>query len=436
MDNTTRTPACGFSTDTEILTRRGWVAATEVTAREEVATRTADGWFRWDNPASVTVEDYAGPMVQWAGKSINLHVTPDTPLTVRRPAAYMRLHPGAPGADWHVKPASYFARNPSAQFGLPATSTWTGESPAEFTIEGSSADRTHRAWDAATVWLAEYLTEDWTPSGQILKAAQAEGISHHALTAARKRLGVASRRHGSTRSAGGHSWWETSRPTREYEVAHGAYLPVRGLQVPMDAFCAFLGLYIAEGCVRLDRGEVIVSQAPTSRHLPEIRRILEATGLRWSYRPEALRFTTSHTSLAHWLKGNTGDRAWLKRVPDGFKDLSRASLAAMLRGMMIGDGHWGPNGQRYYTTTSAQLADDVQEIFQKVGVDAWIRPQDLSGYKGCKSKRISYVVRERMHDSHWLTPSCFTDCSGKISRLEASGSVYVRRNGRAIWAGA
>jgi hypothetical protein len=438
MDNTTRAPACGLSADSQILTRRGWVAATEATAVDQVATRSGD-WFRWERPSGVTVEQHSGAMVLWAGKAVNLFVTPDTPLTVRRPPAYMRLHPDAPGADWHAKPARYFAENPTAQFDLPATSRWAGESPTDFTIERSKADRAHRAWDAATKWLADYLTEDWTPSDQILKAAHDEGISHQALTAARKRLGVKSRRRGDTRSGAGRSWWETGRPTREYTPEAGGYQPVRGLKVPIRAFCSFLGLFIAEGWVRKDRGEILISQKPTSRHMPEIGSILNDVGIRWSYNAQTWKFSLSHTALGVWLTRNAGDCAHRKRVPDGFKEHSPELLQALLRGMMIGDGHWGQNGQRYYTTTSRRLADDVQEIFQKTGADAWIRPQDLSPYTAGAfgtSRRMQFVVRERMQDSHWLPRAEFTENSGKICRLAAHGCVYVRREGRAIWVGA
>ena len=99
------------------------------------------------------------------------------------------------------------------------------------------------------------------------------------------------------------------------------------------------------------------------------------------------------------MRENCGELASNKRIPDGFKDYPAEVLARMLRGMMIGDGHWGPYGQRYYTTTSKRLADDVQEIFQKTGADAWVRPQDLTGY-GSKAKRLQYTVRERMADGH------------------------------------
>ena len=65
----------------------------------------------------------------------------------------------------------------------------------------------------------------------------------------------------------------------------------------MPEFCAFLGIYIAEGCSRKDRNDIIISQAPTSRHLPEIKRILDGTGLYWSYDPKHITFVITHLPL-------------------------------------------------------------------------------------------------------------------------------------------
>jgi intein/homing endonuclease len=206
----------------------------------------------------------------------------------------------------------------------------------------------------------------------------------------------------------------------------------------MRAFCSLLGLFLAEGWVRSDRDDIIISQYPTSRHLPEIKAILAATGLHWPYDERNSKFTASSKALADWLRENAGKRAWGKHVPDGFLNLDADLLNALLRGMMIGDGHWGPQGQRYYTTTSLRFADEVQEIFQKVGADAWIRPQDLNKYGGGSfggSRRISYVVRERMQEAHMLPKSVLREYHGSVYDVTVPNpTVYVRRNGRAVWA--
>ena len=108
--------------------------------------------------------------------------------------------------------------------------------------------------------------------------------------------------------------------------------------------------------------------------------------------------------------------------------------------MMLGDGHWGPQGQRYYTTTSAPLADDGQEIFQKLGRDAWIRRETMKDYPGSfgnpETKHQTYVVRERLGDYHWLPKPKRNEYHGTVYCVTVPNAiVYVRRQGKAIWCG-
>ena len=428
----------GYSADTEVLTRAGWKLIAKLDDADEVATRSPAGCFEWQRPSERYRAPFDGEMVEFSSKSIDLLVRPEHQMLVRRPDYYIRKHPQAAGRDWHLRPASYFAEHPTSWFVFPATSCWVGgESPEDFVLEAIEADRRHPEWDRATAWLAGQLTAEWTRSGELEAAAAEAGISSKAYIAARANLGVKKRRRGSTRHGKGVSWWETSRPTREHAPSCGAYNPAPELRIPMKAFCAFLGLFLAEGWVRRDRDEILVAQYQTSRHLPEIFEIMDATGMYWVYNERTSKFTISHRRLAAWLRGNAGTRAWGKRVPDGFKDLSASLLAAMLSGMMIGDGHWGPCNQRYYTTTSPQLADDVQEIFQKTGADAWVRPSDMvTEYEGRfgRQHRQVYVVRERMQTFHMLPASAMREYHGNVHRLTVpNGIIYVRRNGRPAW---
>jgi hypothetical protein len=201
-----------------------------------------------------------------------------------------------------------------------------------------------------------------------------------------------------------------------------------------------VGIYLAEGWVRADRDDIIVSQSPNSPDLEEIRQILAGTGLNWIYDAKNSKFTATSKSLAGWLRENCGHRAWGKFVPQALKDLPSCLLETMLHGMMLGDGHYGPQGQRYYTTTSAQLADDVQEIFQKLGRDAWVRRETTKRYDGQfgdpATKRQVFVVRERLGDYHWLPKPKKVDYLGTVHCVTVlNGIVYVRRVGKPSWCG-
>ena len=440
----TTTGLRGYSADTEILTRRGWKLFPELDDCDQVATRSPGGLFEWQRPMTRESSRRHGPMVEFRTKVVDLLVTPDHPMLVRRPIPYGIKHPYAEGLDWHMRPASEIARVPEMRWIVPATADWRPAAwPEEFAIPGWEADRRHPADEHATKWLASYLTQPWTPSAQVIAARKAADIGEHAYMAARKNLGIRSRRiSGAT---DGRSQ-EVSAPTREYAPPGGHYTPMRELRIPMEAFCAFLGLFLAEGWVRKDRNDILIAQFPTSRHMPDIWDILNATGLTWSYSEHVNKFTTSHKTLAPWLRENAGTYAHGKFVAPDIKDLPAHMLSELLRGAMMGDGHWGPYGQQRYTTTSAQLAVDVQEIFTKLGRDSWIRYETnickrtgeiFEGTLGLR-KRQTYVVRERVREFRWLPKPVWREYSGTVHHVTVpnglvGGLVYVRREGRPAW---
>ena len=434
----TAQPVGGYDAATEILTHAGWKPFAKLSDDDEVATRSETGLFQWQVPTARESYPFDGQMIEFRNKSIDLLVVPDHPMLVRKPIPYGIKHPYADGLDMHLRPASRMAQTPEAQWHVPATSRWCPEDwPAEFCLPGWEADRRHPAHEAATKWLAAYLTQEWTSSAQVIAAYKAEGISEKAYMAARKNLGITSRFFG---GFGHEAWWEVGAPTRGYVPSSGHYTPMREFRIPMKAFCAFLGIYIAEGWVRLDRNDIIIAQFVTSRHMPAICDILSATGLRWNYDERNGKFTTSHKTLAPWLRANAGMKARNKRVPDGYKDLPPGYLSEMLRGMMMGDGHETEGGQRCYTTTSIRLADDVQEIFQKIALNGVVTSHDMSKYAGAgfggKVVRTSYVVRERKRPAHLLPKAAWADYHGTVYHVTVpNGAVYVRRNGKPLWSG-
>jgi LAGLIDADG-like domain len=430
----------GYVVDTEILTRNGWKLFSKLTDEDEVATRTESGLFEWQQPSGRLEYPSDGEMVEFSSKSVELLVTPSHRMLVKRPDAYTAKHAPRDGeTGWHIRLAEHIARAPETRWLYPVTSRWCPATwPAAFVLPGTEADRRHPAHERATEWLAGILTKDWTPAAEVLAAAKLAGISNQAYLAARKNLGVKKKRVGGRNT---ECWWEMSKPTKEY-VPHagGAYTRTREFCTSIEAFCAFLGIYLAEGWVRADRDDIIVSQSPNSPDLEEIREILAATGLNFIYDARNMKFTASNKPLAAWLRENCGHRAWGKHVPQEFKDLPLHLQETMLHAMMLGDGHWGEEGQRRYTTTSAQLADDVQEILQKLGRDSWVRRETTKDYPGRygkpDSKHQTYVVRERLGDYHWLPIPRRTEYHGTIYCVTVpNGIVYVRRNGKAIWCG-
>jgi hypothetical protein len=70
----------GYSADTQILTRRGWATFDQISGADQVATRSASGFFEWQQPANVIWRRYQGDMVQMRSRTTDVLVTPDHPV--------------------------------------------------------------------------------------------------------------------------------------------------------------------------------------------------------------------------------------------------------------------------------------------------------------------------------------------------------------------
>jgi LAGLIDADG-like domain len=111
----------GFSADTEILTRRGWVTFDQLTYLDEVASRSPDGRFEWQHPERITWQRYSGEMIWFHGRKADLLVSPDLQMPWLTDSRCRVLHfsPAQEIMDRPTKPS----RSNMAAF-LIATSEW------------------------------------------------------------------------------------------------------------------------------------------------------------------------------------------------------------------------------------------------------------------------------------------------------------------------
>jgi len=116
-------PVAGFSADTEILTRtQGWVRFDQITAFDEVATRTPDGEFRWEHPERVIWQPYAGDMVWFHSRTADMLAAPAQRILYRkRERVYVagKLRESVP-----TERAGAAADFPGSRVALIATSCW------------------------------------------------------------------------------------------------------------------------------------------------------------------------------------------------------------------------------------------------------------------------------------------------------------------------
>ena len=221
----------------------------------------------------------------------------------------------------------------------------------------------------------------------------------------------------------------------------------------------FLGWYVAEGSRSSTRSRtqgnrryiVTISQRAGEK---KDRLVSLCERLPWKFRvyDDGLWFSSKQLFLA---VGRCGDGVANKRVPKWVKESDPETIERFLCGAIAGDG-WvtrsNTREHRHYATISAVLADDIQELFLKVGNSANVKrvsPKtwSIEGRSGfCKDQ---YHVSECYTPGAHLTRSLRPEETGLRpfigERVQYVGKVYCvtvpngtlvcRRNGRMFIAG-
>ncbi len=221
----------------------------------------------------------------------------------------------------------------------------------------------------------------------------------------------------------------------------------KGLEKELDpgVFAEFIGWYIAEGCCDSDPKcpgngyRVTLSQ----RHAPK-RILLQALldQLPWHWTASRNGFSCSSKQL--WTYLHPYGNVYSKRVPQWIRDAAPEVIRRYLVGAVLGDGNV-QHGRRNYATVSPLLADDVQELFIKLGCSASVRVRPASEYTiqgRTGQSRPLYIVSE------WTVPFGGLRDSKNRPNFESvpydgpvycasvpNGTLIVRRNGKPFVAG-
>lgn len=209
-------------------------------------------------------------------------------------------------------------------------------------------------------------------------------------------------------------------------------------EIPTETYLRIAGWYISEGhCRPLDTehaGQTVICQTdvhPENRR--EIISLLESIGLPVNSKTKDI--TVYSKQLASNLIENFGHLSANKRIPRWVKDLDSELLKILRDTMLKGDGLHRDGSPRGYRTTSAQLADDFQEICLATGIRATVR---CRGLVGVNPRNLTYDVClawENVTPSIHRAPETVT-YSGKIGCVVVPNhTVVVRRRGTPVVSG-
>jgi thymidylate synthase (FAD) len=232
-----------------------------------------------------------------------------------------------------------------------------------------------------------------------------------------------------------HDAWEFHYRSHKIPLAYGRWGGERDID---PARLALLGFFIGDGHI----GSSIEFHLRRPRKIAFLRRTAAACGFQVNQTGDSYRLLADSDFRLLAKRSYTSDRE--KTVPADLLDSSPESLQALLEGLMASDGHTAENGRRTYTTTSAVLRDQIQEIAAKIGTAATWRAQKMgAGHFGTKQVyQMSIYKNRKLHQRiGWTT----TDRARQVRSVKykgmvhcvtvPNGIVYVRRNGIPLWCG-
>jgi hypothetical protein len=203
-----------------------------------------------------------------------------------------------------------------------------------------------------------------------------------------------------------------------------------------------VGWFVSEGWTDLGRGHYVVSigQSATANqeNYERIHQLIERLGYKPQKFHDRIRFASKSLALYLSSFGLCNE----KFVPAEWKAMDKPILLRLLNAALRGDGCRNGNGWTY-ATSSARLADDIQEIAAKLGFRTSLRVEARSKMRNTingrfvTSRRDLYMVGISFDKDIWYPQPAVVPYHGRMVcvTLPKLNTIYVRRGGKPLWAG-
>jgi hypothetical protein len=219
------------------------------------------------------------------------------------------------------------------------------------------------------------------------------------------------------------------------------------VEVDMDGFLAYLGLWLGEGSVDAE-----VSQTVGNPKLAAVQAICAGSGFLgkgrvkqrsncdwsplWVWRP------TEGRRIGQWLNEHCGRFSGQRRIPEFVFALPVEQQRILLRGLLLAEGHyeedWETGGSAWMGTTSEQLADDVQRLGTLCGMRVRYRQQvdeRSEGFADCWILNFNAAVSPNSRArATWsgLPPAHRVGYEGRVWCLTLPSSTVVTRHQKVV----
>ena len=226
------------------------------------------------------------------------------------------------------------------------------------------------------------------------------------------------------------------------------------IDIDMNDWLTFFGIFLAEGCAN-DSTVHIAAQKK------RVRDVLEPAINNMGFilsKYKNNNWAINNVQLANYMK-KYSPGAINKFMPDWVWQLNKEQSRLLLSSMELGDGYTSKSNNRFYYTSSKQLADDVTRLALHAGYSTNVRVpegrkkgtpyhftdkgRDQEGITNADNYVITIIKtktepqinhghskRQNGQSEKWI------DFKGKVYCLTVrTGIFYVRENGKPVWCG-
>lgn len=232
------------------------------------------------------------------------------------------------------------------------------------------------------------------------------------------------------------------------------YIEVAGKLIKTEAFCAFMGYYLSEGCVskRGPRSYQIAIAQQGMGSPKRVKMLSDLIKLPYKVNQGKRAFLIYDPELGKYLQ--QFGKSHEKHIPDVIKCLSPYYIRFFLDAYNLGDGSIR-KGKPFkegnfrdtmeYFTSSEKMSSDLGELILKAGH----RPS----YRLQKSKGVPVEHHNGIYSSHhdmWRISECYSAYAGAAAllkdcvdyndevfcvTLEKYHTIWIRRHGKTSWTG-
>lgn len=221
------------------------------------------------------------------------------------------------------------------------------------------------------------------------------------------------------------------------------------VEVDAIALASFLGWYVSEGHSCQNKfGASVRSVTCIAQTKPDGREKIEQilNKLPWKWHATDNSFVMSSAQLYHYIQSVCQGNQSVRVVPEWIKKANTEVIQSFVTAAVDGDG-WIQKGGRSYATISKRLADDMAELFLKLGGQPSItireaKPYFIRGRSGTNVKDQYHVRENNKRRSASLDGA---DRKLMVKQVAYDGMVYcatvpngtliVRRKGKTMVAG-